>query len=124
MSDRAEPPRFTTEDGTGAVEAPQGAESSGRHEPVPFRRYSLIATAGLVPLVLMVIALVAFQYDAQRRTLLEELKDQAVEHNILLNNVLKTVEDHLWRLGAWSQIYAVKDEARAAPVLPAEDPRH
>jgi PAS domain S-box-containing protein len=124
MSDRAEPPRFTVKDGAGAVEAPQGSASPGRHEPMPFRRYSLIATAGLVPLVLMVIALVAFQYDAQRRTLLEELKDQTVEHNILLHNVLKTVEDHLWRLGAWSQIYAVKDEARAAPVLPAEDPRH
>ena len=60
----------------------------------------------------MVIALVVFQFDAQRRALLEELKDQAVEHNILLNNVLKTVEDHVWRLGAWSEIYAVKDEAR------------
>jgi hypothetical protein len=85
---------------------------------------SLIATAGLVPLELMVVALVVFQFDAQRRALLEELKDQAVEHNILLNNVLKTVEDHIWRLGAWSEIYAVKDEARASLVPPPEQARY
>jgi PAS domain S-box-containing protein len=124
MSNRAESPRSIAEGGAHALEAPQRSDSPGRHGPVPFRRYSLIATAGLVPLVLMVIALVVFQFDAQRRALLEELKDQAVEHNILLNNVLKTVEDHIWRLGAWSEIYAVKDEARAALVVPAEDPRH
>jgi PAS domain S-box-containing protein len=124
MSNRAEPPRSVAEDGADALEASSRSDSAGRHGPVPFRRYSLIATAGLVPLVLMVVALVVFQFEAQRRALLEELEDQAVEHGILLNNVLKTVEHHVWRLGAWSEIYAVKDEWRSAPVLPAEDPRH
>ena len=83
----------------------------------------MIATAGVVPLVLMVIALVVFQFDTQRRALLEELEDQAVEHNILLNNVIKTVEDHIWRLGAWSEIYGTREEARPPPVLPGEERR-
>ena len=71
----------------------------------------------------MVLALVVFQFDAQHRALLEELKDQAIEHNILLSNVIKTVEDHVWRLGAWSEIYAVKDDRElrslCRPTIPA-----
>ena len=89
---------------------------------MPFRRYSLLATAGVVPLVLMVMVLVAFQFDSQRRALLEELADQAVEHNILLSNVIKTVQDHVQRLTAWSEIYAQID----APVglfVPVGEPR-
>ena len=90
---------------------------------MPFRRYSLLATAGVVPLVLMVLVLVAFQFDSQRRALLEELADQAVEHNILLSNVIKTVQDHVQRLAAWSEIYAQTD----APVglfVAVGEPRH
>ena len=59
MSNRAEPPRSISEDGgAAAVEASESSDAPGSHGPMPFRRYSLIATAGLVPLVLMVVALV------------------------------------------------------------------
>ena len=98
MSDRAEapPPTGSTGAAPGAAQDPEAAGSDGR---VPFRSYSLIATIGVVPLVLMVLALLVFQFRNEHRALLEELQGQAIEHNILLSNVIKTVEDHVWRLG-------------------------
>ena len=41
----------------------QDPEAPGSDGPVPFRSYSLIATVGVVPLVLMVIALLVFQFE-------------------------------------------------------------
>jgi hypothetical protein len=103
--------------------AAQGPEAPGNDGAVPFRSYSLIATIGVVPLVLMVLALLVFQFRNEHRALLEELQGQAIEHNILLSNVIKTVEDHVWRLGAWSQIYALSDEHRPLEPLPAGEAR-
>ena len=123
MPNRAEPSRSVSPSGPDAAAA-QGRALPDGQAPTPFRRYSLIATIGVVPLVLMVLALVAFQFDAERRALLEELEDQALEHNVLLNNVIKTVEDHVWRLGAWSRIYALQDHPSALAPLPAGDARH
>jgi PAS domain S-box-containing protein len=123
MPNGAEPRRSGSPSNADAAAA-QGRGMPGSTAPTPFRRYSLIATIGVVPLVLMVLALVAFQFDAERQALLEELEDQAVEHGILLNNVIKTVEDHVWRLGAWSETYAVRDHPSALARLPAGDARH
>ena len=113
MSDRAQAPPVTvsTGDAPSAAQAPEVPGSDGR---VPFRTYSLIATIGVVPLVLMVLALLVFQFRNEHRALLEELQGQAIEHNILLSNVIKTVEDHVWRLGAWSEIYALSDDQQVA----------
>jgi PAS domain S-box-containing protein len=122
MPNRGEPPRSGSPSDADAAAA-HGRGMPGSQAPMPFRRYSLIATIGVVPLVLMVLALVVFQFDAERQALLEELEDQAVEHGILLNNVIKTVEDHVWRLGAWSEMYAVQDHPSALAPLPAGDAR-
>ena len=124
MPDRAEPPRPVSPGGADAAAAAHGRRMPGSQAPMPFRRYSLIATIGVVPLVLMVLALVVFQFAAERRALLEELEHQALEHNVLLNNVIKTVEDHVWRLGAWSSIYALQDRPSPLAPLPAGDARH
>jgi PAS domain S-box-containing protein len=122
MTDGADRPGRRSPGGTDHAAA-AGARAPGSQAPTPFRRYSLVATAGVVPLVLMVIVLVAFQFDSQRRALLEELEDQTVEDNILLSSAIKTVEDHVQRLAAWSEIYAQTD----APVglfVPVGEPRH
>ena len=79
---------------------------------MPFRTYSLIATIGVVPLVLMVIALIVFQFRNEHQALLQELEDQAVEHNALLSNVIKTVEDHVWRLRSMGR--DLRSQRRAA----------
>jgi PAS domain S-box-containing protein len=114
-------------DSTTPGEAPAGstgpAAAPGGYGPLPFRRYSLLATAGIVPLVLMVIVLVAFQYDSQRQALLEELEDQGVSHEILLANVIKTVRDHVQRVAAWSETYA-QTEAPVGLFVRVGEPRH
>jgi PAS domain S-box-containing protein len=104
MTDGPDRPESPPRGGT----APE-AEAPGSFESMPFRRYSLLATAGIVPLVVMVLALLVFQFDSQRRALLGELEDQAIEHNILLGNVIKTVQDHVQRLAAWTETYAQTD---------------
>jgi len=122
MRERADRPGPMSPDGVDAVPAP-GAKTPSRYGPPSFRRYAALATAGVAPLVLMVIALVVFQFASQRSALLAELEDQAVEHNILLSNVVKTVQDHVQRLAAWSETYAQID----APVglfVRAGEPRH
>jgi PAS domain S-box-containing protein len=121
MSDRADAPRSPapTAEAASAAPRPNASGSDG-----PFRTYSLIANIGLVPLVLMVIALIVFQFRNEHQALLEELEDQAVEHNALLSNVIKTVEDHVWRLGAWAEIYALSEEPRSPAPLPVGDTRH
>ena len=108
--------------GPGAA-APRSYESPRGYESMPFRRYSLLATAGIVPLVLMVIVLVAFQYDSQRQALLEQIEEQAVEHGILLANVTKTVQDHVQRLAAWSGTYA-QTEAPVGLFVRVGETRH
>jgi PAS domain S-box-containing protein len=123
MSDRAQAPPPPGSNGA-APSAMPGGEAPGSDGRVPFRSYSLIATIGVVPLVLMVLALLVFQFRNEHRALLEELQGQAIEHNILLSNVIKTVEDHVWRLGAWSEIYALSDDRRSLAPLPEGDARH
>ena len=122
MTEPAGRPAPTSQSRADAPPAP-GAKAPSRYGPPPFRRYAALATAGVVPLVLMVVALVLFQFQSQRSALLAELEDQAVEHNILLSNVIKTVQDHVQRLAAWGETYAQID----APVglfVRVGEPRH
>ena len=73
MSDRAKAPSPTGSNGV-APSAMQDGEAPGSNGAVPFRSYSLIATIGVVPLVLMVLALLVFQFRNEHRALLEELR--------------------------------------------------
>jgi PAS domain S-box-containing protein len=117
MRERADRPGPTSQAGADAA-----AEAPRSYGPMPFRRYSLLATVGVAPLVLVVVALVVFQFESQRSALRSELEEQAVEHNILLNNAIEAVQNHVERLAAWGEIYA-RNEASPGPAA-GEGPRH
>jgi PAS domain S-box-containing protein len=85
-------------------------------ERVLTRKYSLLAAASVVPLLIVILVLALFQFTTERQQLLDELEDQLVKHNILLSNVIKTVQDHVRTLGAWGEIYwSEADLGRPAP---------
>src|SRR5688500_11313003 len=89
-------------------------------ERVLTRSYSLLAAASVVPLLIVILLLTWLQLSDQRVQLLEELEEQAVEHNILLSSIIKTVQDHVATLGAWGEIYwSEGDPARLAPAASA-----
>jgi PAS domain S-box-containing protein len=71
----------------------------------PFRRYSLIVAASIIPLVIAIAALSAYQFVLQRGQLLEELRNEAIAHDLLLASVTKTVRDHVRSLATWAEIY-------------------
>ena len=79
------------------------------------RTYSLLAAASVVPLLVVIVILALFQFTTQRQQLLEELEGQAVEHNILLSNVIRTVQDHVRTLAAWGEIYWRESRSGAPP---------
>jgi hypothetical protein len=79
------------------------------------RKYSWLAAASVVPLLIVIILLALFQLTAQRAQLLEELEEQAVEHNILLGSIAKTVRDYVRTLAAWGEIYWTQSERHDAP---------
>lgn len=122
MTERADRPGPTSPAGADAASAP-GAKAPESYGRMPFCRYSLLATAGVAPLVLMVVVLVLFQFESQRRALLAELEEQAVEHNILLSNVIDTVQDHVQRLAAWGGIYAQSEAPVGLSAAGGDAPR-
>ena len=77
------------------------------------RRYSLIATAGVVPLILVIILLAWFQFRSQHDQLIEDLEGEVVKHGTLFGNIIDTVRDHVRSMGAWAEIYA-KDPSLSA----------
>ncbi|MDH3772672.1 MAG: cache domain-containing protein, partial [Nitrospirota bacterium] len=87
------------------------------------RRYTLIASASVIPLIIMIVVLAVFQYTTQRAQLLDELRDEAIKHNVFLSNVMKTVRDHGSSLAAWAELYAAEGGATPAPIWEATDAR-
>ena len=88
------------------------------------RRYTLIASASVIPLIIMIVFLAVFQYTTQRAQLLDELRDEAIKHNVFLSNVMKTVRDHGSSLAAWAELYAAEGGATTpAPIWQATDAR-
>ena len=84
-------------------------------ERVLTRKYSWLAAASVVPLLLVIILLALFQFSAQRAQLLAELEEQAVAHNILLGSIARTVQDYVRTLAAWGEIYWTQSERHDAP---------
>jgi PAS domain S-box-containing protein len=82
----------------------------GSRRGAPFRRYSLIIAASIVPLVIAIVVLTGYQFVLQRERLLEELQNEAVAHDVLLASVTKSIGDHVRSLGIWAQIYLAKHE--------------
>ncbi len=85
---------------------PDGANRRG----APFRRYSLIIAASIVPLVIAIVVLTGYQFVLQRERLLEELQNEALAHDVLLASVTKSIGDHVRSLGIWAQIYLAEHE--------------
>jgi PAS domain S-box-containing protein len=69
------------------------------------RRYSLIAAASGLPLLLVILVLVVFQFTSQRQQLLRELEDDVVGHNVLLGAVIKSVQDYTLALHSWTDLH-------------------
>ncbi|HSA82174.1 MAG TPA: PAS domain S-box protein, partial [Geminicoccaceae bacterium] len=89
------------------------ADSQGR---VLTRRYSLLAAISAVPLLIVIVVLTLYQFTTQRQQLLDELAEQAIGHNILLGNVIKSVQDHVRTLAAWGEVYwRESDPTRPVP---------
>src|SRR5690606_20531904 len=87
-----------------AASGDPGSSETGR-DGAPFRRYSLIVAASMVPLVIAIVVLTGYQFLQQRSQLLEELHNEAIAHDVLLTSVTKTVRDHVRSLAAWTEIY-------------------
>jgi PAS domain S-box-containing protein len=94
------------------------AHSQGR---VLTRRYSLLAAVSAVPLLIVIVVLTLYQFTAQRQQLLDELEEQAVGHNVLLGNVIKTVQDHVRTLAAWGEIYWRESDPTRATAAASDD---
>ncbi|MEM7025975.1 MAG: hypothetical protein AAF637_25850, partial [Pseudomonadota bacterium] len=71
----------------------------------PFRRYSIIVAASIVPLVIAIIVLTGYQFFLQRDQLLEELRNEAKAPDVLLGSVTKSVADQVRALATWTSIY-------------------
>lgn len=88
------------------------------------RRYSLIATASVVPLFLVILLLAWFQFRSQHDQLIEDLESEVVKHGTLLGNIIGTVRDHVRSMEAWATIYhkdpSLSAEAALGPDVMAE----
>ena len=69
------------------------------------RRSSLIAAAGVIPLILVILLLAWFQFRIQHDQLIEDLEGEVVKHGTLFGNVIETVRDHVRSMEAWADIY-------------------
>jgi PAS domain S-box-containing protein len=87
-----------------AAPGPPAAPRIGR-DGAPFRRYSLIVAASIIPLAIAIVALTGYQLLQQRGQLLEELQNEAIGQDVLLASVTKTVRDHVRALATWAEIY-------------------
>jgi len=86
---------------------------SSRQGDALSRRYSLIAAAGVIPLILMILLLAWFQFRSQHDQLIEDLEGEVVKHGTLFGNVIETVRDHVRSMDAWADIY-YKDPSLSA----------
>jgi PAS domain S-box-containing protein len=68
----------------------------------------------------VIVVLALYQFTTQRQQLLDELEEQAIGHNILLGNIVKTVQDHVRTLAAWGEIYWRESDS-TRPVATASD---
>jgi PAS domain S-box-containing protein len=84
------------------------------------RNYALAAIASVLPFLLVVLVLAVFQFTSQRQQLLDELEDDATEHNVLLGGILKNVRDHVASLSSWSDTY--QDQIQTRPDLAPPGP--
>ena len=80
-------------------------ETSSQQGHALSRRYSLIAAAGVIPLILMILLLAWFQFRSQHDQLVEDLEGEVVKHGTLFGNVIESVRDHVRSMGAWAEIY-------------------
>ncbi len=69
------------------------------------RRYSLIAAASIIPLILVILLLAWFQYRSQHDQLIEDLESEVVKHGTLFGNIIGTVRGHVRSMSAWADIY-------------------
>ena len=82
------------------------SESVDKHQRrSPFRLYSWIVAASIVPLVIAIVVLTVYQFQLQRGQLLEELRNEVIAQDVLLASVTKTVRDHVRGLETWAEIY-------------------
>ena len=84
----------------------------GSSTSAPFRRYSLIVAASIVPLVIAIVVLTGYQFFLQRDRLLEELRNEAKAPDVLLGSVTKSIGDEVRLLGTWASIYLDEPEPR------------
>ncbi len=90
-------------------------ETSSQQGDALSRRYSLIAAAGVIPLILMILVLAWFQFRSQHDQLIEDLEGEVAKHGTLFGNFIETVRDHVRSMGAWADIY-YKDPSLSAEV--------
>jgi PAS domain S-box-containing protein len=100
-----------------------GPVSTSRQSQAVARRYSWIALASAVPLILVVVLLTLYQFDAQRRQMLVELEGEIQKHSSLFDNVIKTVRDHAFALDSWAELYLTEPGLNAEPTLAEGDGR-
>lgn len=88
---------------------------SGRQRRLLPRNYALAVIASVGPFLLIVLALAVFQFTAQRAQLLLELEDDAIQHNVLLGGILKSVRDHVRTLASWQAHHLARADGRLEP---------
>jgi hypothetical protein len=103
--------------------ASMGRSMADSQERVLTRKYSWLAAASVVPLLIVIILLALFQLSAQRGQLLEELEEQAVAHGILLSSIVRTVQEHVRTLAAWGEVYWTESDPASAPPMAAAGAR-
>jgi len=82
-----------------------GSKSEESRSGAPFRRYSLIIAASIVPLVIAIVVLTGYQFFLQRDRLLEELTNEVRAPDVLLGSVTKSIRDEVRALATWASIY-------------------
>ncbi len=79
------------------------------------RHYSRLILACTVPLTLVVLALIVFQYHTQRANELVDLRQMASGQRLALNQILGAARDHVELLRRWSEQNLLAPAAAGSP---------
>jgi PAS domain S-box-containing protein len=85
------------------------------------RTYTLAVSAGVIPLIVIVVLLAGLQFGAQKAALIERLEDDASAHNLLLSGVIKNVHDYVQALATWAEIELARPHGSDDAAWPGMD---